>query len=186
LLRRIEPFLPQHGRVLDIGCGTGHNAAGIRASQPRLRVTEADVVNMKVVGRPPVLFTERLPFGDGTHDCGLLLFVLHYPQYPIELLREARRVVSGRLIVLQSTYSGGFSRRVLGVREWAQGRAAFGLARRVGLLAPVACPLTPARLMTRATLVHLFRESGWRAVRHSPENWPLTQISRDLFVLENA
>jgi len=47
LARRISPFLANCDSVLDIGCGTGHNAAALRALRPRLLVYEADVVDMK-------------------------------------------------------------------------------------------------------------------------------------------
>ena len=46
LARRIAPFLADDGTVLDIGCGTGHNAAALRVLRPQLAVCEADVVDM--------------------------------------------------------------------------------------------------------------------------------------------
>jgi len=185
LLSRIERFLPRHGELLDIGCGTGHNAEAIRDAIPRLRVREADVVDMSVVGPPPVLFDgERLPFAAERFDVATLLFVLQYPRDPLALLREAHRVVGMRLIVIQSTQSGGISRRILTAREWAQGRGASAFARRIGFVPQHACPLRPARVMDRRNLRELFREAGWVVRRHAAQAWPLTGVSRDLFVLE--
>ena len=186
LLARIEPFLPSHGELLDIGCGTGHNGQAIRGSMPALHVSEADVTDMKVVGPPPVLFAGGLPFEDSAFDVGTMLFVLHYPRDPLALLREAHRVVRRQLIVVQSTRSGPVARRILATREWFQGRGAFALARRVGLVPPRSCVLRPARVMDHATLERLFREAGWQIEHHAPQTWPLTKVSRDLFVLEKA
>jgi SAM-dependent methyltransferase len=176
LARRIAPFLADCGSALDIGCGTGHNAAALRAMRPRLAVCEADVVDMKVVGDAPVLIHEAvLPFPGDRFDCGLLLFVLQYPSDPVPLLREARRVISHRLLILQSTWGDALSRWLLRGREWMQGSVAFHVARRAGLIAPCRCPLRPARLMDRPHLEGLFRASGWSVHRRQEERWPGTR-----------
>ena len=187
LARRISPFLANCDSVLDIGCGTGHNAAALRALRPRLLVYEADVVDMKVLGDPPMLIHQAvLPFPKDRFDCGLLLFVLHYPSDPLPLLREAHRVISSRLLVLQSTWGDALSRWLLRGREWIQGAAAFYVARRAGLIRPCLCPLRPARLMDRPHLEDLFRTSGWTVRRRQEQGWPSTRLSRDLYVLEKT
>jgi hypothetical protein len=40
--------------------------------------------------------------------------------------------------------------------------------------------------MDRSRLHQLFSDAGWRVARHEPQYWPLTNLSRDLFVLEKA
>jgi SAM-dependent methyltransferase len=187
LARRIAPFLPAGGSALDIGCGTGHNGAALRALRPQLTVWEADVVDIKVVGAPPVLIHDAvLPFPQDRFDCGLLLFVLQYPADPVPLLREAHRVITQRLLVLQSTWGDALARWLLRGREWLQGAGAFHVARRTGLIRPCPCPLRPARLMDRPHLEDLFRASGWTVHRRQEERWPGTRLSRDLYVLEKA
>jgi SAM-dependent methyltransferase len=187
LARRVEPFLADCGSVLDIGCGTGHNMAALRALCPQLAVGEADVVDMKVVGEPPVLIGNTvLPFPQDRFDCGLLLFVLHYPADPVSLLRESHRVVRRRLLILQSTWGDALSRWLLQGREWLQGVAAFHVAQRAGLIRPCRCPLRPARFLDRPQLEALFRDSGWAVRRRLEERWPGTHLSRDLYVLEKA
>jgi len=187
LAHRIAPFLPDCGSVLDIGCGTGHNAAALRARCPRLAIYEADVVDMKVVGDPPaIILAAVLPFPEARFDCGLLLFVLHYPADPGPLLCEAHRVLRQRLLVLQSTWGDALSHGLLRGREWLQGIAMFHVALRAGLIRPCPCPLRPARLWDRPNLEQLFRVSGWRVQCRQEERWPGTRLSRDLFVLERA
>lgn len=187
LARRISPFLADCGSILDIGCGTGHNAAALRALQPQRPVYEADVVDMKVVGAPPVIINETvLPFPDGRFACGLFLFVLQYPPDPVSLLREAHRIISNRLLILQSTWDDTFSHWLLGRREWLQGAAAFHVAKWAGLIKPCHCPLRPARLMDRPYLEGLFRRSGWTVHCRQEARWPGTRLSRDLYVLEKT
>jgi SAM-dependent methyltransferase len=186
LFRRLAPHLPHEGSLLDVGCGTGHNARAVRRRLPGLRVVEADVADMKLVGPPPVLFHGRLPFAAESFDCGTMLFVLHYPPDPLALLAEARRVIARRLIVIQSTHQGGVSRRLLAAREFAQGRGALAAARRLGLVRTSGAPLAPATLMDRPRLERLFADAGWRTTHRSPQHWPLMRLSRDLYVLEKA
>jgi len=187
LINRIEAFLPGDCSVLDIGCGTGHNVAALLRQFPSLRCTEADVTNMKMIGTPPVLIeSNHLQFPDNSFDVGLLLFVLHYPAEPMILLREARRVISRRLIVLQSTFQGARSRCVLAGREWMQGRGIFRVARMLGLVGGSGASLKPARLFDSQTLRQLFADAGWRVTHHQPQYWPLTRVSRGLYVLEKS
>jgi SAM-dependent methyltransferase len=187
ILSRIGPFLPPQGTVLDIGCGTGHNAAAIRARYASVEVLEADVVDMKVTGPPPVLLDgKELPFGDGQFECGLALFVLHYSADPVALLCEARRVISRRLIVLQSTYEGWYSLMILRCRETVQGRGAFHLARRAGLIRPCRCSLRPRAFLNTGQLESLFKLSGWSVRCRLPQYRLMTRVSRDLYVLEKG
>jgi SAM-dependent methyltransferase len=186
LASRVAPFLPASGRMLDIGCGTGHNAVAMRSRLPHLCVHECDVVDMKIVGPPPVLFDHKLPFADGTFDAATLLFVLQYPADPLSLLREARRVAAGRIIVLQSTHRGRVARRMLAARGFIQGRGALAVARRVGLVNGCSRALRPRRMFDRDALERLFAAAGLRIVRRDPHAWPMTALSRDLYVLERA
>jgi SAM-dependent methyltransferase len=186
LASRIAPLLPPSGRMLDIGCGTGHNAVALRSRLPNLCVHECDVVDMKIVGPPPVLFDHKLPFADGTFDAATLLFVLQYPADPLALLREARRVAAGRVIVLQSTHRGRVARGMLAARGFIQGRGAFAVARRVGVVNGCSRALRPRRMFDPDALEHEFAAAGLRIVRREPHAWPMTGLSRDLYLLERA
>ena len=184
LAARIAPHLQGARRVLDIGCGTGHNANALRA-RCDVSITQVDVANFVTLGPPPLLFDgRRLPLADQSFEAGLMLFILHYPQDPLALLREARRVVSGPLIILQSTRGDGLSGLMLRCREFFQGRLAFWLARAAGLIRPVACPLKAREFMRRPRLETLFAAAGWHITKRS-ESRPFPGApSRDLYILE--
>lgn len=183
---RISPFLPGTGVVLDIGSGTGHNACELRR-RTGSRVIELDVTNMSTLGSPPLLFDgEHLPFPDDAVKCALMLFVLHYPEDPVALLREAHRVVTERMIVLQSTYSGPGALAVLRCRDALQGRLVFQVARCVGLIGNCECSLVPRRFFDRERLERSFSDARWEVVHHQPQKWPLLNLSRDLYVLERS
>ena len=98
-------------------------------------------MDFHVVGGGPVLFDgARLPFADHVFDSCLLAFVLSYPEDPAALLREAGRVASGRVLVLQSSPRGRAGRIALLLRSWAQGWFAFRLCATLGLIPPARAP----------------------------------------------
>jgi ubiquinone/menaquinone biosynthesis C-methylase UbiE len=187
LVRRVTPFLKSDDHLLDIGCGTGHNAAALKERFPLLKFREADVADMKMVGPPPVILNSyRWPFEDDSFDAALVLFVLHYSSDPVRLLREARRVTARSLIIMQSTFEDAWSKKVLRLREWSQGRGAFRAAAAIRMVQGSGESLRPVTFFDRPRLVETFAAAGWRVAAHQPQYWPMTSISRDLFVLEKA
>jgi SAM-dependent methyltransferase len=185
LAQKLRPHLPQTGRALDIGSGTGHTAQALRRDA-RLSFVEADVVNMSVVGAGPILFANsRLPFCDEAFACAFMTFVLQYVPDPIRLLSEARRVTGGRVLVLQSTYEGWRGRSALICNELWWGPVAFTAARLLGLIGND-CPfsLQPQQLFTRDALQGLFRSAGLAIEAMQSQKWPGVPVSYDLFVLE--
>ncbi len=184
LAGRIAPHLPTEATVLDIGSGTGHNAEALRARGARTCV-ELDVVDFHAVGVGPVLFDgARLPFADRVFDACLLAFVLRYPDDPAALLREAGRVASRRVLVLQSSPRGRAGRIVLRLRSWVQGQIAFRLCATLRLIPPSQAPLRARRMLSRERVGELADEAGLKLARVVPEPGLLGLVSRDLFVLE--
>jgi SAM-dependent methyltransferase len=119
LTELVGGWLPNDGPVLDLGSGTGHLAARLERERG-LEVVTADVSDMHVVGRPPVLIADGpLPFAEGTFSTALLLFMLAYPNDPAAVLSEAARVTRGPVIVVQTLYSGRLG------YAWHRGREFF-------------------------------------------------------------
>jgi hypothetical protein len=126
-----------------------------------------------------------VPAPDRSHVVVLLLFVLHYPESASHLLRDARRISRGSVIVLQSTYSGALGLFVLRLREFVWGRLAFQMAVFMRLVQDGDCPLHPRRFYTRPELLDEFQRAGFIVRSIHPANWPGLNVSRDLFVLES-
>jgi ubiquinone/menaquinone biosynthesis C-methylase UbiE len=136
LIEQVGEWLPNHGPVLDLGSGTGHFSARL-ARERGLEVVPADVSDMHVVGRPPVLVTDGpLPFEHGTFSAALLFFKLAYPSDPTSVLAEAARVTQGPIIVVQSVHSTRLGHAWLRIREFFWTIVAFYVSKLIGYIPP--------------------------------------------------
>lgn len=163
LIEHVGAWLPTDGPVLDLGSGTGHISARLER-ELGLEVVTADVSDMHVVGRPPILITDGvLPFDDGTFSAALLIFMLAYPNDPIGLLREAARVTRGPIILVQSLHSGGVGYAWLRVREFLWTIVAFHVAKLLGYVPPEAAfAMNTRRFYTAERLREDVMASGLR------------------------
>lgn len=96
-----------HGRILDLGGGSGDVARLLRARLPHAQVIVADVDRslLEVAGPPTLLIEEgRIPLHDGMVEDVLVRFVAQHlrPQDRLALWREAFRVLApgGRIHVI--------------------------------------------------------------------------------------
>ena len=129
LIELVSEWLPAEGPVLDLGSGTGHLSARLERER-RIEVIAADVSDIHVTGRPPVLVTDvALPFEDRQFTASLLFFVLAYPRDPAAVLAEAARVTRGPIIVVQTLYSGHLGYVWHRVREFLWTRVAFHVSK---------------------------------------------------------
>jgi SAM-dependent methyltransferase len=132
LMEQVGAWLPTAGPVLDLGSGTGHLSARLER-ELGLEVITADVSDMHVVGRPPVLVADGvLPFGEGTFSAALLVAMLAYPSDPAGVLAEVARVTRGPIILVQSLHAGRFGHAWLRVREFFWTTVAFHASKLLG------------------------------------------------------
>lgn len=115
MLGTLRRWLPETGKILDIGTGMGYVAEAIQDAG--YRVVACDIADLCLVDLPRVLANgTKLPFPDSFFNASLLITVLHH--LPIHLhipvLLEGVRVLHprGRLLVLEDTYHGSFERFV--------------------------------------------------------------------------
>ena len=132
LMELVGTWLPSDGPVLDLGSGTGHLSARVER-ELGLKVVTADVSDISVVGRPPVLIADGvLPFEEKAFSAALLFFMLAYPNDPAGVLAEAARVTRGPIILVQTLYSGRIGYAWLRIREFVWTIAAFHVSKVLG------------------------------------------------------
>ena len=132
LIEQVGAWLPAEGPLLDLGSGTGHLSARIERERG-LEVIAADVSDMHVTGRPPVLIADGvLPFENARFSAALLIFMLAYPRDPAGVLAEAARVTRGPIILVQSVHSSRLGYAWLRAREFFWTIVAFHVSRILG------------------------------------------------------
>ena len=163
LIEQVGEWLPNHGPVLDLGSGTGHFSARLERERG-LDVVPADVSDMHVVGRAPVLISDgALPFDNGTFSAALLFFMLAYPDDPTGVLAEAARVTRGPIILVQSVHSTRFGYAWLRVREFFWTIVAFHVSKTIGYVPPNATfSMHTRRFYTAAELQRHVDAAGLR------------------------
>lgn len=115
-VRRLKPFLPATGRLIDIGAASGKMAEYIHR-QTGLEVTLLDVVDHNESRLPLELYDgHKIPYGNSSFDTSLLVFVLHHATDPAGLLAETRRITKKCLIVIEDTPQGRWQRAAW--RRW--------------------------------------------------------------------
>ena len=136
LIAQVGEWLPAEGPVLDLGSGTGHLSARLER-ELGIEIVPADVSDMHVVGRPPVLVADgALPFAEGTFSAALLFFMLAYPRDPAAVLAEAARVTRGPIILVQTLYAGRLGYAWHRMREFVWTVVAFHVSRLIGYVPP--------------------------------------------------
>ena len=161
-VEQVGEWLPDSGPVLDLGSGTGHLSA--RLEQLGLDVVTADVSDIHVVGRPPVLIAGGvLPFDEATFSAALLCFVLTYPNDPSRVLAEAARVTRGPIILVQSLHSSRLGYAWLRVREFLWTFVGFHVSKLAGYVPPGAeFTMRPRRFYTASELRRDVTAAGLR------------------------
>jgi len=163
LIEHVGAWLPSEGPLLDLGSGTGHLSA-LLERELGLEVVTADVSDMHVVGRPPVLIADGvLPFEGGTFSGVLLFFMLAYPKDPAGVLAEAARVTRGPVILVQSLNSGRLGYTWHRFREFFWTIVAFHVSKFIGYVPPEAeFTMHTRRFYTDAALCREVAAAGLR------------------------
>jgi SAM-dependent methyltransferase len=115
VLRLIEfyPLVTHAHSILDLGAGEGY-VGQILARSIGARVTAADVLPLNQTDLDYILYDGRsLPFEDGAFEVTVLYFVLHHANDQEAVLREALRVTSRAVLIVESVYTSPVNRMVL-------------------------------------------------------------------------
>ncbi|MFV1980697.1 MAG: class I SAM-dependent methyltransferase [Rhodothermia bacterium] len=116
----VLPFLEDHTSeldrpltVLDLGAGEGYVGHEIQ-KRGHHSVTLCDVRDSNDTDLPFVLYDGlELPFGDDWFDATILVFTLHHCEDHLAVIREAKRVTAGRIVILESVFDSEADRRIL-------------------------------------------------------------------------
>lgn len=134
--------LPEHARIIDVGCGTGEGASRLAEMFPRAEVLGVDILDQSLqVARarytrmaPRVRFENQSAFElrepDGSFDLTVNRHMLHSVPHPERVVAELARVTrsGGRLHLIPEDYGMlHFERRELDARDfWHEGPPRFG------------------------------------------------------------
>lgn len=98
-----EKHLKSKSQILDLGGRWGFYVEPLRRRGHQ--ITVLDVVRPRLQKAPVVIYDgEHIPFEDKTFDAVLLATVLHHIPDPVRVLKEARRVVKNRLVIIEDLY----------------------------------------------------------------------------------
>ncbi|MEN8181257.1 MAG: class I SAM-dependent methyltransferase [Myxococcota bacterium] len=115
--------IPRGASVLDVGCGDGALASELLALRPDLEIHGIDVVVRDDTAIPVEPFDgSRIPAPEGSYDVILFVDVLHHTEDPRVLLREARRVCRGCIVIKDHNRNGFLAGPTLRFMDWVGNR----------------------------------------------------------------
>ena len=117
-LERLDKIIPKRGKILDIGCGSGHYAEvlndrewyGVDISPESIKTAKKFYKKAKVGD-----ITKHIPFSDNSFDYVLALSTFHHIHKGIpEALKEIKRVLkpNGEIIVVEHDARDSHTRNV--------------------------------------------------------------------------
>ena len=127
IARYIAPLLPEHGHLLDFGCGNGYTAFELLDLKPAISVTGVDVVkdqNLNADNVQRFSFIENhekpLPFAHNQFDACIAASVMHHtfsPEYYLdELIRCTKK--GGCIVLVEEMYLNPFDRIIISAQDW--------------------------------------------------------------------
>jgi len=101
MCRDCREFIRKGDNLLDLGCGSA--IAGKEFEKYfGIKVFGLDIADKRVEQIPFQIFNGRdIPCEDDRFDCTLISYVLHHSREPLALLKEAKRVTKGKVLVYE-------------------------------------------------------------------------------------
>ncbi len=104
---QLARLVPQHARLLDVGCGDGSLTHLLSQKRPDVQPYGIDVLVRDQTWVPVIPFDGQvIPYGDASFDVVMFVDVLHHTIDPMILLHEARRVARQAIILKDHTCNG--------------------------------------------------------------------------------
>ena len=170
-LASLKPKPNSNGpRILDIGAAEGYLGEEL-ALRHKARVELVDIGNGFRSHLPHHIYDgSKLPFPDEKFDAAILCFVLHHAENADQVLREARRVATQRVVIVESWARGPLRKRALIIADRLANALRGGRWR------------DPIHYCTPDEWYRTFEETGFRLVEsHDLGGW---FHAKQLFVIE--
>lgn len=109
--KRISKHVKKNEKVVDIGSGTGF-VAKLLMEKTDAKVTLVDVRKNPLCRHTPLTLYngKKLPFADNSFDTASLVAVLHHCPKPMDVLDEAIRVATKRIIIMEDLFESRIER----------------------------------------------------------------------------
>ena len=103
-------FIDKGSKILDLGCGSGIVGSKFQEFF-EARITGIDIQDWRIRKIPFQIFDgSHIPFPDNSFDIVLISYVLHHAKKPEILVREAKRVSRGKIIIYEDLPEGFLSK----------------------------------------------------------------------------
>ena len=108
------------GKVLDIGSGRCYISE--RLHKNNLDVKCLDVKDLSQTSMKVTVYNgKKMPFKDNEFDSALIAYVLHHCEEPLQVLKEARRVCKGNIVIFEDTKPSFFTNAMDFAANWIRG-----------------------------------------------------------------
>ena len=109
--RRISPHIKKNEKIIDVGSGTGF-VAKLLMEKTSAKITLVDVRHNPLCRSLPVRLYDgkKLPFPNNSFDTASLITVLHHCARPMDILDEAIRVASKKIIVMEDLFESSLEK----------------------------------------------------------------------------
>ncbi|OGZ17386.1 MAG: hypothetical protein A2Z78_01290 [Candidatus Nealsonbacteria bacterium RBG_13_36_15] len=113
----LEVFVQEGEKIIDIGGGGGWISQELQ-KRKNTKNTLLDVIDLNQTDLPLIIYDgENMPFEDNAFDTALLICVLHHCQNPDEVLKEAKRIVRNKIIIIENISTSRFDRITLCIKD---------------------------------------------------------------------
>ena len=109
----LEGFIEERENIVDIGGGGGWISQELQKRKHTKNLI-LDVTNLNQTDLPLVIYDgKNMPFADNTFDSAFLICVLHHCSDPERVLKEAKRIVKNKIIIIENIAKNPIGRFVL-------------------------------------------------------------------------
>ncbi len=119
ILKNLARFLPEKGKVLDVGCDDGRVGKRLMQKIPGLKFYGIDIQDNRKSLIPRKIYNgKKIPYPDNSFDSVITVDVLHHTTYIPTLLKEMKRVSKNTIIIKDQASDGFLSYCLISAGDW--------------------------------------------------------------------